>query len=513
MAWKRSANTRVAHDHMEPGGRKILPRMPPSASNNHDAGNDIEPAGQNEEEGARVTVNGKTGQIRFHAKQWRPAYEDAGPKRRKFNLVDSRSGSQILPGVQQLLTVPNAPGSQMVHPSRLVRSAQDGHYYSHGVFIFQAPAPPYGRDFPAELTQDQRPLSFAMIEPELMDIFKHTWYLRQYVRSRRAQGVDGWWDHVMVNDSYGIMNSLQTWSSRFEPGTIHYPASMLYKNVLWLYANRSIQPSMATAGYRQVVEDGLHYLRELEQLLGDSDRSFLLVPIFLLGASAFENRQRGPISRSLAGAANQQAPDGVFHHAMYSLNHIWEMMSDGRSVETWDWERFQDPAMTQNVQDRSLVELLYDPWRPEYHVPRVRSPEAVQDFDHSRFRPAAIGNSAPPPQNAPENMLATRTNSVHTPGLSPSQGVSPHDQGRPPFAPDQSQSQPATFTHERALSQHQFPPVHPRQFIAPPPTGVSSVQENADMLALARSRLVKNRSFQPPCPTCGKELKNPSDAQ
>lgn len=509
---------------MDLGARKILPRIRPPSAGARDVDLPIEPRRGSEEGagpgGGGSGVNGA--EAAFNVKQWRPAYDDEGPKRKRQNVADSRPpshphpshASHLLPGVQHLLTVPadpNALESQMTSPCRLVRNAQNGLYYNHGAFIFHAPSP--GRDFPPRLSHDTRELSFAVLEPELMDIFKHTWYLRQYVRQRRSHGMDIWWDHIMLNDCYGIENVLHTWSSRYEPGSVYYPASMLYKHVLWLYFNRSIQPSLATTGFRAVVDDGLHYLQALEKLLGNVDRSFLLVPIFLLGTTAFEPRQRGIVFRALE-RVDPGHHANVFAHAMQILELLWTMMDDGRAGATWDWERLQDPAATQNVLDRSLVDLLQDPFMPEYRPSRVRSPEAMVEFDHSRFRAAPMPGPAPVP--APDGVLNTRTSSGDTGRQSPTQGISPTDASRSGTAVVEGpEAQHGELKQERTMSQPELAPAQPRPFLAPPPPSSSNLHASNEMLmnAIARKGMVKSKSAVPPCPTCGKELKNPSDAQ
>lgn len=499
---------------MDTGGRKILPRIRPSSGGKRDIELVVESAKSGEEGGA--AVNGKEGPYIINLKQWRPAYDDEGPKRKRQTFADSRqTPGQVLPGVQQLLTVPSDPNaveSQMTSPCRLVRNPQNGLYYNHGAFIFQAPSPG-NRDFPPRISHDTRELSFAVLEPELMDIFKHTWYLRQYVRQRRSQGMEIWWDHIMLNDCYGIENVLHTWSSRYEPGSIYYPASMLYKHVLWLYFNRSIQPSLATTGFRAVVDDGIHYLSALETMLGNADRSFLLVPIFLLGTTAFERRQRDALFRSLEGV-DPTHQVGIFEHAMYTLELIWNMMDDGRAGATWDWERLSNPARPQTILDPSLVDLLRDPFMLDYRPSRVRSPEAMTDFDTSRFRAAPVPNSAPVPPVS-EAALNTRTSSGDTGRQTPPQGISPTDASRSATVVEGSETQMSEMRPERTMSQPELAPAQPRPFLAPPPPSSSSIHSNPDLhnTFAPMRKIMKTKSTVPPCRTCGKELKNPSDAQ
>lgn len=509
---------------MEPGTRKILPRIRPSSAG-HGQGDvelAVEPARRREEEGGgggHITNGGNEKYI-INLKQWRPMYDEEGPPRKRQNIGNGRSQSQSLPGVQQLLTVPTDPEqveAQMTTPCRLARNPQNGLYYNHGAFIFKSPSPP-GLDFPRSISQDPRPFSFANVEPELMDIFKHAWYLRQYARSHRSHGREMWWDHKMINDCYGIDSVLFSWSSRYEPGTAQYPASMLYKTVLWLYFNRSIQPSMSTTSFRDVVDDGMHHLSMLERALGNIDRMFLLVPIFLLGASAFAQEQRGPIWRMLE-RIDPSYQTGATAHAMHVLDQIWNMMDDHRVGSTWDWERVQYPASMGGPLDRSLLELLQDPWVPVQPPPRMQSPEAQPEFDNSRFRAAPMPPPSVPPM--PEGALNSRNSSGDNGHQTSSQGVSPTDASRP--APVREDSEHWSDTRrERTMSQPELapgPPL-PRPFLAPPPpTGFRMLTGN-EMMGHSRSfsnkipQVVKlKKSSVPPCHVCGKELKNPSDAQ
>ena len=505
---------------MDSGGRKILPRIRPSSAAKQGVEVPFLVASKKDE----PTVNGADVQ-QYKNKPWRaPGFEPAEgtPKRKRQHIDDGRTPSQPLPSVQHLLTVPSNPNaneSEMAGPCRLVHHP-NGLYYHQGAFIFQSPSP--GRDFPVRLSHDTRELSFAALEPDLFDVFKHTWYLRQYVRQRRLQGIDMLWDHVMMNDCYGIESVLHTWSSRYEPGTAQYPASMLYKQCLWLYFHRSIQPSHPTTAYSTVVDDGLHYLRTLEGLLGNADKSFLLIPIFLLGTTAFHPPQRQPVFRALE-RVDPQRQLGIFAHAVSILDLLWNMMDDGRVSNTWDWERCQSPEITQNVLDRSLVELLHDPFMPEYRPTRVRSPEPmVVEFDQARFRavPGPAAAAAPPPAAPPPLAPAVsdvrqirRDSSGEAARLSPSQPISPDDGARNATIAPMPDAVHGELKQERTMSQPELAPAGPRPYVGPPPQSAGTIHTNSELIQALTRKVAKSKSSVPPCPTCGKELKNPSDAQ
>lgn len=174
---------------------------------------------------------------------------------------------------------------------------------------------------------------------------------------------------------------------------------------------------------------------------------------------------------------------------------------------------------TQNVLDRSLIDLLHDPF-VEYARPRVRSPEAMPEFDNSRFRAAPMPNPAPvlPALEAAQD---SRTSSGDTARPLSSQGVSPTDNSRSAPVREGSDAPYGELTHERTMSQPELAPApasaQPRPFLAPPPPQSSSMHANSEMIsafqALQRKSIKTSRSTVPPCQVCNKELKNPSDAQ
>ena len=275
---------------MEPGVRKILPRVQPSeAERDHDGA--VEPTRNGT---AATEINSSAA-----APRWRPPVEEEPGHKRKRQHVEEGSQSQTLPSLRQLLTAPSrtyAAENDRLGSARIVRTL-NGAYVHEGPYKFLAPHP--SRDFPVSVSSDARELSFAMVEPELMMIFRCAWNLRHYIRLKRLQG-EHWLDHVFFNDSYGIENMLYNWTSRYEPGSLQYPLSVLYKHCLWLFFNRSIQASQTSPAFAQVVDDGVHFLRTIENALGPAgDRSVLLIPLFLLGSSAFYPSQRREVWEGL----------------------------------------------------------------------------------------------------------------------------------------------------------------------------------------------------------------------
>jgi hypothetical protein len=83
------------------------------------------------------------------------------------------------------------------------------------------------------------------------------------------------------------------------------------------------------------VDDGLLFLDQLP--LDAGAYSVLLMPLFLLGCSAFENRQRECIKR---GFDTLQAYSNLrnIEPALRVVERVWEVM-DTNTEESWDWEK------------------------------------------------------------------------------------------------------------------------------------------------------------------------------
>lgn len=389
---------------MEPvRARTLLPRAPPTRAGQH-----VPTRGEPLQPGYEVSEStDNRALIEFEHKE-SPGHEVSGPKRKRQRGEDE-SQRQHLPSFQYLLNPNTNPSAgsdeaEQVAPARLTRIGHAA-YHHEGLFRFLAPPP--DRDFPISLIHDKRQLSFPVVEPELMTIFRRAWYLRHYLRLRRAQG-ECWLDHIFFNDSYGIETSLYTWTSRYEAGTLQYPVSMLCKHCLWLFFHRTLQASSPSPAFTQVVEDGLHALHTLEQAVAQvADRAaflgpIVLVPLFLLGVCAFEAPQRQKVHNAFERLRSCCHEDAVFH-ALQSVRNVWSMMDDAPGATTWEFESFQAQVPYAAMEDRSLIDLLTDPLVPApapapapQQIRPAHSPE-VQHFDVSRFRPGQM--ETPPVSN------------------------------------------------------------------------------------------------------------------
>ncbi len=483
--------------------RKILPRATPSGAERESEGATAEAL----RNGNGVVDNARPERVTG----WRYANvmeEDGVPKRKRQHMEENSPAAHPLPSLRQLM--PPSSQQQPLHdneragPARLIRTGFNA-YSQPGTFRFLAPRPP--RDFPPALHNDPRELSFAQVEPELMELFRHAYHLRHHVRPRRLSNAV-WSDHIFFNDTYAIDSILRQWISRYEPGVLHYPASSLYKQCLWIFFNRSIQVSESTSAFRHMVDDGLHFLRTFENELGATgDRSVLLVPIFILGSTSFYPGQRQEIWTSLNRLDPSYSVDAVMHAAK-SLERIWEMMDDGRAGATWDWEKYQAHEYTAAQADRSLIELLWDPLAPPPppQPARVRSPETYE-FDPGRFRaaPVPIPQAPLPPPRDPSQPKREEGEEQSPPH--------PNSQSRHVSSASVDAESMRVDANQEAGHPYAEAASTPRPFIAPPPPPQNMHQHNDIIQVLQRKPTKSGKSSVPPCTSCGKELKNPSDAQ
>lgn len=159
--------------------------------------------------------------------------------------------------------------------------------------------------------------------------------LRDKIRIERTCGHNS---SQVYATAYQLHQDLSIWKCQYEENTPRYWASLLYRQCVVLYLHRTIHPSRPSIQFKQGVNDGLRYLR---QLPGDQDdqatQSILLLPLFLLGCSAFEPEQRPEIREAFV-RLHEWSKLGNITYAREIVEEIWMMMDTGRAEETWDWE-------------------------------------------------------------------------------------------------------------------------------------------------------------------------------
>ncbi|KAF2213610.1 hypothetical protein CERZMDRAFT_111256 [Cercospora zeae-maydis SCOH1-5] len=135
-----------------------------------------------------------------------------------------------------------------------------------------------------------------------------------------------------------LHEELAHWTCPYAESTPRYWASLLYRQCVCLYLHRTVMPSQPCPAFKRGVDDGLEYLRHLPRERDDSaTQSILLMPLFLLGCSAFEPAQRREIAEAFDRLQNWSSL-GNIKYARKVVEEIWQMMDDGRAEETWYWE-------------------------------------------------------------------------------------------------------------------------------------------------------------------------------
>lgn len=161
-------------------------------------------------------------------------------------------------------------------------------------------------------------------------------HLRDSIRQRRAQGLS-WWDDPLWAEAFAIDNALRAWTCAHAPESPRYQASLLYRQCTWIYLLRTFQPSKPSPVFKQAVDEGLGYLRQLPETPDGSTQSILLMPLFLLGCAAFDSSQR-PEIRQAFDNLQEWSKLGNIKYARMVVEQIWDMMDQGSEGETWDWE-------------------------------------------------------------------------------------------------------------------------------------------------------------------------------
>ncbi|KAL4765455.1 Zn(II)2Cys6 transcription factor [Aspergillus foveolatus] len=159
--------------------------------------------------------------------------------------------------------------------------------------------------------------------------------LRDRIRQRFSEGYEPAVDYQILSDAVMIDSSIRTWETSHPPNTPNYYLAQLYRQSTWVYLYRTIRPSRPSEKIAQVVDDGLEYLDLLPQDAGAF--SIVLMPLFLLGCSAFLPRQRERIQKgfeALKAYSNLRNIEPAFK----VVQRVWEVM-DTRTEDSWDWER------------------------------------------------------------------------------------------------------------------------------------------------------------------------------
>ncbi|OAX85150.1 hypothetical protein ACJ72_00485 [Emergomyces africanus] len=159
--------------------------------------------------------------------------------------------------------------------------------------------------------------------------------LRDRIRQRIKKGIEPSVDYQTLSEAVSIDSSIRAWEPMYPPDNPNWFAAQLYRQSTWVYLYRTMRPSRPSEKISQVVDDGLLFLDQLPINAGAN--AIMLMPLFLLGCSAFEAKQRERIKRgfdSLQAYSNLRNIGPAFR----VVEKVWEVM-DRKIEESWDWEK------------------------------------------------------------------------------------------------------------------------------------------------------------------------------
>ena len=159
--------------------------------------------------------------------------------------------------------------------------------------------------------------------------------LRDRIRERFNEGYEPAVDYQTLSEAVSIDTAIRTWETSHEADTPNWCLAQLYRQSTWVYLYRTIRPSRPSDKIAQVVNDGLGYLDQLPQDAGAY--SIVLMPLFLLGCSAFVTEQRDRITRGFEDLKSYSNLRNI-EPAFKVVTRVWEIM-DTHIEESWDWEK------------------------------------------------------------------------------------------------------------------------------------------------------------------------------
>ncbi|KAH8693029.1 fungal-specific transcription factor domain-containing protein [Talaromyces proteolyticus] len=159
--------------------------------------------------------------------------------------------------------------------------------------------------------------------------------LRDRIRQRHSVGYEPAVDYQTLSEAVAIDSALRVWEPTYTPETPNWYASQLYRQSTWVYLYRTIRPSRPSEKISQVVDDALKYLDLLPPDAGAF--SIMLMPLFLVGCSAFELHQRERIKKGFDSMKEYSFLRNI-EPALKVVERVWEVM-DTKMEDSWDWEK------------------------------------------------------------------------------------------------------------------------------------------------------------------------------
>lgn len=159
--------------------------------------------------------------------------------------------------------------------------------------------------------------------------------LRDRIRQRHNEGYEPAVDYQTLSEAVSIDSAIRSWEPSYEPHTPNWFLAQLYRQSTWVYLYRTIRPSQPSEKIACVVDDGLSYLDQLPQDAGAY--SIVLMPLFLMGCSAFLPHQRDRIKKGFESLRSYSNLRNI-RPAFQVVERVWEVM-DTNIEDSWDWEK------------------------------------------------------------------------------------------------------------------------------------------------------------------------------
>lgn len=198
--------------------------------------------------------------------------------------------------------------------------------------------PPYITEqlrMPSFFMQPERGAMLGVVDGLFTFISRIT-VLRDSIRQRRDRGVPPV-DYKSLSEAVRIDGELQVWTPPHNPDSHgnRFNAALLYRQCTWIYLYRTILPSQRCQKLDDAVSTGLQLLSRLPPQSGTD--SVLLMPVFILGVSAFNPEHRPRIDERLRQIQRYSGLRNV-EVAREVVQRVWELMDSGEERKSWDWE-------------------------------------------------------------------------------------------------------------------------------------------------------------------------------
>lgn len=168
----------------------------------------------------------------------------------------------------------------------------------------------------------------------LFELITKITILRDTIRERKALGRKPAVDYQIMMWAVDIDAAIHAWDPAQLPNTPRWIAAQLYRQCAWVYLHRTTRASRPSPKITTAVDEGLEYLRAMTP--GESTQAVILLPLFLLGCAAFQERQRPDIEEAFTRAL-EYSRFGNIMVAKKVVKRVWEMMDAG-DERSWDWE-------------------------------------------------------------------------------------------------------------------------------------------------------------------------------